>query len=530
MLIFVVVTVVVSVFTILLQLKRELMMLQQNTYRNDRYSHWIKQNGESTTYDRLLGWLVWFVVLWASHNVEICMSLMIVFGLGNIYRLLKAKYKKPLVWTARAKRIYVVSLVVVAVVYACAYSFFDVSGLTQALYFIPIVLLLMYCGSEAVIMVANWLLRPVESEINRKFYNRAESRLASMPGLKVIGVTGSYGKTSTKHYLHRILSEKYDVLMTPGNFNTTLGVVRTINEYLQPYNEVFIVEMGAKQTGDISEICELVHPTMGVITAVGPQHLESFGTIENVQATKFELADSLPKNGMIVLNNDFDMIANRTVTNTRCMRYTVNDGDGAHYKAEGVTYGPTGTSFTIQGPDHWHIDLHTRLVGECNVSNLVAAVVIARQLGVSDDKIKYAVAQIEQVEHRLSIKRTAAGITIIDDAYNSNPVGSKMALDVLSGMTGGKRIIITPGMIELGSDQYELNKKFGMHIVECADVAIVVGKYNHDAITEGLRLGGMPDECLHSVDTFAEAHRLMLSIATSGDTVLYENDLPDTFK
>lgn len=530
MLIFAIVTTAVAVFTILLQFKRELMMLQQNTYRNDRYSHWIKDTRESTTYDRLFGWLILLFVLWAYHRQTLCLGLMLAFDIVNIVRLLKAKYKKPLVWTSRAKRIYAVSMLVVALAYACACCFFHASGLEQAVYYAPIVLLLAYCGSEAVMMLSNWLLRPVECEINRKFYRLAQTRLSSMPGLKVVGVTGSYGKTSTKHYLHRILSEKYDVLMTPGNFNTTLGVVRTINENMQPYNEVFIVEMGAKQRGDIREICELVHPQMGVITAVGPQHLESFGSIETVQATKFELADALPAGGVMVLNNDFDMIANRPVTNARSLRYTVNDGGGAHYKATNIQYGPKGTDFRIEGPDGWSIDLHTRLVGECNVSNLVAAVIVARQMGVEDDKIKYAVDQIEQVEHRLNMKMTAGGIVIIDDAYNSNPVGSRMALDVLSGMTGGKRIVITPGMIELGSDQYELNKQFGMHIAETADIAIVVGRYNHDAITEGIRLGGMPQECVRCADTFAEAQQIMLSMAQPGDTVLYENDLPDTFK
>lgn len=530
MLIFAIVTTVIAIFTILLQLKRELMMLQQNTYRNDRYSHWIKDTKESTTYDRLFGWLILLLVLWAYRQQALCLGMVAAFDIVNIIRLLKARYKKPLVWTARAKRIYVVSLVLVALLYVCAYYFFHAFDPMQALFYAPIVLLLAYCGSESAIMLANWLLRPVECGINRKFYRMAQSRLSSMSGLKVIGVTGSYGKTSTKHYLQRILSEKYDVLMTPGNFNTTLGVVRTINENMQPYNEVFIVEMGAKQRGDIREICELVHPEIGVITAVGPQHLESFGTIENVQATKFELADALPADGLAVLNNDFDMIANRPVTNTHSLRYTVNDGGGAHYKASNIKYGPKGTDFTVEGPDGWSIDLHTRLVGECNVSNLAAAVVVARQMDVPDEKIRYAVSQIEQVEHRLNMKLTAGGITIIDDAYNSNPVGSKMALDVLAGMTGGKRIIITPGMIELGSDQYELNKKFGMHIAECVDIAVVVGKYNHDAITEGMRLGGMPQECVRCADTFAEAQQIMLSMAQPGDTVLYENDLPDTFK
>ena len=137
------------------------------------------------------------------------------------------------------------------------------------------------------------------------YINDAKQMLAQMPDLKIIGITGSYGKTSTKHYLNRILSEQFDVLMTPGSFNTPMGVVRTVREMMKPYYYVFIVEMGAKQLGDIKEICDIVHPEIGIVTAVGEQHLESFKSIENVQRTKFELVEALPENGFAVLNDDF---------------------------------------------------------------------------------------------------------------------------------------------------------------------------------------------------------------------------------
>ena len=371
----------------------------------------------------------------------------------------------------------------------------------------------------------------MEKSINRKYYNEAAAILKSMPGLKIIGITGSYGKTSTKHYLNRILQEHFSTTMTPGSFNTTLGVIRTIREHLQPYNEVFIVEMGAKQPGDIKEICDLVHPSMGIITAVGEQHLESFKSIENVQRTKFELADALPADGTVVVNNDFPYVASRAVENTGCIRYGVSDTDKADMVAGDIAYTPSGTTFTVSDPLlESPMTLHTKLVGECNVSNLLAVVTIALKLGVPADKIKYAVGAIDQVEHRLNMKRTPGGITIIDDAFNSNPQGSKMALDVLSMMTTGKRIIITPGMIELGELQAKANEEFGRHIARCADVAIIVGHYNRDAIMAGVAGGEIKPENIHAVDSFDEAQALLGRIARAGDTVLYENDLPDTFK
>ncbi|MDE6654517.1 MAG: UDP-N-acetylmuramoyl-tripeptide--D-alanyl-D-alanine ligase, partial [Muribaculaceae bacterium] len=292
----------------------------------------------------------------------------------------------------------------------------------------------------------------------------------------------------------------------------------------------FIAEMGAKQPNDIKEICDLVHPEIGIITAVGPQHLESFGTIENVQSTKFELADSLPSDGLAVVNNDFDYIANRKVDNVKCSRYSVESANESDYRATDIEYTPQGTSFTISDNNGEIIRLFTKLVGRCNVSNLVAAVIVALHLGMDKEKIRYAISKIDQVEHRLQIRRTQSGITIIDDAYNSNPVGSAMALEVLADMKGGKRIIITPGMIELGEDQFTLNKAFGEKIAKSADVAIIVGEYNKEAISQGLKEAGAAEINVIYAPSFAEAQKTMLSIANSGDTVLYENDLPDTFK
>lgn len=506
--------------------RRDLMMLQQNSYRNERYTRWFNTSGESTTYLRLIGCIALFLIM--VHTIPFGVSAIVaaIIVAGCTITLIRRRYKKPLVMTRRAWRILLTMLFISYLLIATTAYFSRDPKLTCATALLEIV------ASPFVLLAANWLLKPVERHINRRYYNEAAEKLRSMPGLTVIGITGSYGKTSTKHYLQRILSESYDTLMTPGSFNTTLGVIRTIREQLKPYNQVFIVEMGAKQPGDIREICDLVHPSIGIVTAVGEQHLESFKTIENVQRTKFELIDSLPADGFAVINDDFPMIASRSVGNVPVARYAVTATADASYRATDIAYTPYGTSFTILGPEGFSIHLHTRLVGECNISNLMGAVIVALHLGVPAEKISYAVENIEQVEHRLNIKHTPAGLTIIDDAFNSNPQGSRMALDVLARFTGGKRIIITPGMIELGARSHELNKAFGRHIASgTADVAIIVGTYNRDAILEGISEGAsLSPLAVHTVDTFAGAQQLLTTIAVAGDTVLYENDLPDTFK
>ena len=237
----------------------------------------------------------------------------------------------------------------------------------------------------------------------------------------------------------------------------------------------------------------------------------------------------MPADGRAVINDDLPMIASRPVAGVDVIRYTAAGAPGAQYRATDISYSLRGTTFTILGPDGLSITLTTRLLGECNISNLTAAVIVALRLGVPADKIRYAVENIEPVEHRLSIRHTAGGLTIIDDAFNSNPHGSRMALDVLSRFTGGRRIVITPGMIELGDRQEHLNRDLGAHIARCADIAIIVGEYNREPLTRGIA-DADAGITLHTADTFARAQQLLQQTAAPGDTVLYENDLPDTFK
>lgn len=516
-------------FTFITETRRDLMMLQQNSYRNERYMRWLRTSGDTTSIPRLLALVILFMGLTGFKLELVAQGAMCLFGVIYSCRLLKRKYKKPLVMTRRATRILVTDIALTMVLVGLVPLLFS-DNLEGTPAVVSTALTAAFCLSHMLIMASNVILTPVERAINRRYYKDAQRRLEQMPDLKIIGITGSYGKTSTKHYLHRILSEHYDTCMTPGSFNTTLGVIRTIREHLKPYNEVFIVEMGAKQPGDIKEICDLVHPSIGIVTAVGPQHLESFKSIERVCDTKFELVDALGADGLAVINNDFEMCAKRQVTNTRTLRYAVTNVMGAQFTADDIQYSPNGTTFTVNGPDGFTLMLSTRLVGECNISNLLASVIVAIDLGVPLHKIQYAVSMIEQVEHRLSIKRTPGGLTIIDDAFNSNPSGSKMALDVLAMMTGGRRIVITPGMIELGDSQYDFNKEFGQHIAKSCDLAFVVGEYNREAITEGIAEGGMAEENVKVFATFAEAQTYLTSNFKPGDTVLYENDLPDTFK
>lgn len=517
-----------SGLTLFLELRRDLMMLQQNSYRKDRYLNWLSSSGDTTSINRLIGMAVVLGSLVISNLVIVYASLILFFCLATSYNLLTAHYKKPLVMTQRASRLLIVSCFVSVIIMAliiCGSLIFD-NGMATAIGSGAITGVACYCGSHILILTSLFLLSPVEKRINAHYYNDAVRILSGMPGLRVIGITGSFGKTSTKHYLYTILSEQFETVMTPGSFNTTLGVVRTVRECLRPYTEVFIVEMGAKQPGDIKEICDLVHPSVGIVTAVGKQHLESFGSIENIQKTKFELIDSLPADGLAVLNDDFEMIASRTVNNVPDIRYTISGATDV--TITDIFTDANGSRFTFVMND-LRIPLTTSLIGKCNISNIVAAVIVALYLGMTPEAISRGVRRIKQVEHRLSLRKTAGGIIVIDDAFNSNPVGAAMALEVLAGFSSGRRIIVTPGMIELGASQFDENRKLGSLIGSSADIAIIVGEYNREAILEGIHAACQSVEVV-TVDSFNEAQMRLGSILRPGDSILYENDLPDTFK
>ena len=496
--------------------KYDIHMFQLSSYRNSRYFRWLIP-GNILSIKRLLA-----IAMLGSAFIPGYFGWGVAMGIttgGWIY-CFREKFKTPLVFTMRVKRLFATNIILFAIISTLAVLF---TG-KWASVVIGVALLL----SNFIMLLANLANRPIEKAINRGYYNDAKRIIESNKNLIVIGVTGSFGKTSTKNYLAGVLAEKYNVLVTPGNFNTLLGVIRTIREQLRPYHQVFIVEMGAKQTNDIKEICDLVHPTIGIVTAVGEMHLETFKTVENIQNTKFELINSLPCGGLGVINNDSQYISSYKGITSPCkiIRYAV-EGEG-DYKAGDVKYGASGVSFTLDNGEQFS----SRLLGDGNLLNILAAIAVADHLGVPTAKQKNAIARLQPVEHRLSMK-VSGGITVLDDAYNSNPQGAKMALAVLKGFTvaqGNKRIVITPGFVEMGTRQTEANKELGRTIATSCDYAIIVNATNRDAIKSGIDEGGLAEEKYFLADSLNHAHARLAQILRPGDVVLYENDLPDNFK
>lgn len=506
-------TVAVAFFVMIA--RYDIHMFQLSSYRYNRYFRWLVPGNIVSKY-RVLALLMLVPALFPNY-LGVGFATGVTIG-AWIYSL-SEKFKTPLVYTMRVKRLFAANIILFAAITALSLLF--------AGKWAPVIIGAELLLSNFIMLLANMVNTPIEKAINRHYYNDAKRIIESHKGLIVIGVTGSFGKTSTKNYLASVLAEKYNVLVTPGNFNTLLGVIRTIREHLRPYHQVFIVEMGAKQKNDIKEICDLVHPTIGIVTAVGEMHLETFKSVENIQDTKFELINSLPADGLGVINIDSEYIKNYNGITSRCRitKYAV-EGEG-DYKAKDVVYGAGGVSFTLGNEQY-----SSRLLGAGNLLNILASIAVADHLGVPANKQKNAIARLQPVEHRLSMK-VANGITVLDDAYNSNPQGAKMSLEVLKNFAvgeGNKRIVITPGFVEMGARQAAANMELGRTIAVSCDYVIIVNAVNREAIKSGIEEGCMPAEKYFLADSLNHAHRQLAQILRPGDVVLYENDLPDNFK
>ena len=497
----------------------QMHMFQLNSYKPKVHTAWVRTNLNVIIVKSILS-------IFAAASA-------ILFGtvgtiIGTVILLLTAlinkpvKAKKPLVYTNRVKRMLVTTAILTAVfilLLSLVLGFGNGTAVVSALFSI--------CA-PFVLLTANALNQPLEKSINNGFINEAKDMINACPDLTVIGVTGSYGKTSVKFYLNKLLSAQYNVLITPENYNTTLGVVKTIRGSLKATHEIFICEMGAKNINDIKEICDIVKPKHGIITSIGPQHLESFKTIENVVKTKFELADAVPDDGMVFLNYDNDYIYNNKI-NKKIVSYGIEDNNRNEYRAYDITVSVNGSEFKLKDSNGTEHIFSTKLIGKHNVCNIVAAIAVADKLGVPMDKIIMQVRRLEGVPHRLQLIKGGNAL-IIDDAYNSNPSGSKAALETLDTFDGFK-VLVTPGMVELGEKQYECNKEFGVNAAAVCDFVALVGKKQTEPIYDGLLSAGYDEKKIFVAANLQEALGKVNTLNSCGKQkiVLLENDLPDNY-
>ncbi|MGQ4807920.1 UDP-N-acetylmuramoyl-tripeptide--D-alanyl-D-alanine ligase [Candidatus Entotheonellaceae bacterium PAL068K] len=524
-----------------------LHMLQLDSYANARLLRWLWTQPSRRLIEGplslvLLGLCGVSLLLWASesgYGVDVVLGVWCVTG-GVLFLRRKApQAKKALIYTPRALRILSLACVLDLAVSGAygVYAFGQIEpGMTMAelsktVLLCFLVVFIIIHGAPFAVMLANGMLMPIQAAINARYLAVARRRLRQGAPV-VVGITGSYGKTSTKYFLDVLLRERYCPLKTPQSFNTLMGICRVINHDLQPYHDVFIVEMGAYRRGDIRDLADLVEPQIGILTAIGPQHLERFKTMANIEATKYELIASLGPSGIAVLNNDDDrcrVLANRT-RQGKVVRYGLDHTQpGLRVWAEGITPNPPGQTFTLVDSDGNRAQTHTGLVGRHNVLNILGAACAALEMGLRLDDIARTIPKIQPAPHRLQLLHGAGGVTVLDDSYNANPLGAAEALNVLRDFTTGKRILVTPGMVELGEIEAEENEKFGARAASVCDYVLLVGPMQTQAILRGLERQCFPPERIRIVQDLAAATAELHHIVQAGDVVLFENDLPDLY-
>lgn len=508
----------------LVSTKHALHILQQNRYNLRRYVYWCKKRVASSKFSPAL--ILWFIPcmgIAVMNQKHIIMSLMTLLMLVYGYVLYQADRSRtqilPLIVTARIKRLFgMMSLVEIIWLYLL-FRLLDIRvfiGLACLQFVTPWFL----------IVPAQWLMMPIEQGIRKWYVSDAKQLMRKYPHQIRIGITGSYGKTSVKNILYYVLSEQYYCYKTPKSYNNLMGITRSIREQLKPVHQAFICEMGADHVHEISRLAQFVEPRIGIVSAVGPQHLQTFHTIENILQEKMQLIEQLPSDGLGVINMDNDYIRNYTIKNTcRIIRYGIHQ-QGADLRAYEIQSNAKGTTFQVDVDGHTY-GFHTILLGEHNVLNILASLAVGWHLNVPWEAMQKAVERVPFIEHRLELNHQYP-FTMIDNSYNSNPVSARLALDVLAKMPG-RHILITPGFIDLGSVENEENRRLGEILPQFADEVILVGEQQTRYIYKGLLQTNMDMSSVHVVKMTKDALALCTKIASSEDTVLIENDLPDAF-
>lgn len=525
----------------LYKLRYFLHMMQLESYQNDKYLSWINNSKNKVFTKRSKIFLIISVILTVVYLVvassiknSVYTYLLIFWALAILLTLDYKKYdtKKPLVFTQRAKRLYILSSCSLLV--DMFITMFLVKIVTKdMLFYYPVVLgilSIMYYFSAYYLLVGNYIAKPIEKKINMKFYNIAYNKARSINGLTTVGITGSYGKTSTKFITAQILEEKYNTLKTPESYNTPMGISKVINNTLNKEHEVFVVELGAQRVGEIKEVALLTNPKIGVITSIGKCHLQTFKSINNIMRTKYELIEQLPNDGIAIFNYDNEYVkklADKTFKEK--IIYGIDNIEDVDIFATDIKVNRNGSTFTLCDKERGTVECTTKLLGKHNILNILAGAAVGKATGLTLYEIARGIEKVKPVKHRLQLINPGTGILVIDDAFNSNPDGAKAALEVLDKFNEGRKIIVTPGMVELGEKEIEENEKFGENIAKVCDYVILVGEKRTKPIYNGLIKQNFTLDNIIIVNSLNEVNAQIKKIIKSNDVVLFENDLPDTY-
>lgn len=451
------------------------------------------------------------------------MGVFIILSVIHIVMQYKKKYKTPLKFTPRIIRFMVfLGLVNFGVWLGVIYAFYIfVPIISYSIIGIMPIISYILCGITAIIVL------PLEILLQSKFVYQAKKKLSTMPDLKIIGITGSYGKTSVKFILQKLLEGHYKVCASPNSFNTPMGLCRSINQNLRQGDQIFIAEMGARKKGDITRLCSIARPDISIITAIGKQHLATFKNIERVQEAKFEIVNESRPDGLALFNGD-SPYAVRLYEKTNKEKILTGEKNRSQklfaYYSDAQTFN-RGSRFVLH-IDGQSADCVTSLLGRHNISNITLACAAAYKLGIGINELAGKITELKSVSHRLQLIEAGGGMTIIDDSFNANIEGAKIALEVLKSFLQ-KKVVITAGLVDMGKHQKSVNLELGKLIADAADWCIITGP-NSLYIYDGLVERNFNIKNIRVCDSLNQAMRVLNTISGS-KVVLFQNDLPDNY-
>ncbi|HEX6977313.1 MAG TPA: UDP-N-acetylmuramoyl-tripeptide--D-alanyl-D-alanine ligase [Patescibacteria group bacterium] len=371
--------------------------------------------------------------------------------------------KKPFVITQKVKY-----LAVLFTLISLAFPLLTLL-ITKSLLASFIVLLILLTQPYITLLFSLLLLKPYEMYNKNKTIENTRKKVTSFKNLKVIGITGSFGKSSTKEILYQILKAKFDVLKTPESFNTIFGIAKVVDLELDKNHEYFICEMAAYNIGEINTLTYMVPPTYGILTGITTQHFERFGSLENTIKAKFELVDAVKDKTNMVFNLNDENIQNeltkRKITNPT-----------GFLKAQNIKFDKNGSSFDLFfGPKKYSVK--TKLFGFASVKNIEAASSMAHKLGLSPSYIVERIKSLNPVDNRFVLSQTDGKAVIVNNTYSSNPQGFRETINTAKNIKG-KKVLVTPGLVELGEMEKQTHIDLGVYAQNIFDKIVLVGKNN----------------------------------------------------
>lgn len=437
--------------------------------------------------------------------------------------------RKKLVWTKKAIALF--ALAQLFILTFAAYLFFSGAHAPFAFFWQKLLSLLVTIYvldffTPIFLSVALIFLWPFDFAAKKTIVAKAARKIKSLPNIKVIGIAGSYGKTTMKEVLAAVLSSHFKIAATPESVNTPVGIARWILKFADQGTEVVIVEMGEHYKGDVKELCGIAKPDVVVITGINESHLERMKTLDAVISTIFEAVSSSKPGAAIFINGDDKNVV-------------------GHYK-EFVWPDHRVEEFQISPPEAdkfqkfnieklvWEVEdnkigkFEVNLLGEYSLGDVDAAIKIASSLGMSAEEIKKGIAKIQPVEHRLQPIKSANNILVIDDSYNGNPNGVEEAIKVLSRFTNRRKLFITPGLVEMGKKSAEIHHRIGRQLADVADVIILIKNSATPAIEFGI-VEKRQQQKIIWFNTTQEAHAGLGKILQANDVIVFQNDWGDNY-